>query len=365
MRQHLRETISEIIEKTTTLLQGIDIGEKKKQLANKEQQTFDPDFWNKENAQSIMEDIGEKRSEIENIETTQQHVDDLTALVELYDETEEESLLQDIQQKIKHVKKTTRELELQQYLHKKYDKKNALLTIFAGQGGTEAMDWTSILSRMYARFFERRGWKYEVIDQSYGEEAGLKSITYLIKGSYAYGYLQYEQGTHRLVRLSPFNANNLRQTSFAGVEVVPFIEETDEDDIEIKSDEVEWNFTRAGGHGGQNVNKVSSAVELTHIPTGIRVDCRMERTQEANRKIAMQMLTSKLAQKEEEKREKELTKEKGGHTKAAWGTQIRNYVLHPYKLVKDTRTEVETSDTDAVLDGDLDEFIAAEVVALS
>jgi peptide chain release factor 2 len=237
------------------------------------------------------------------------------------------------------------------------------LQIHAGQGGTEAMDWSEMLKRMYLRYAERQGWKTTLIEESRGEDAGIKSATFEITAPYAYGYLKHERGTHRLVRQSPFNADALRQTSFALVEVMPLIDQ-DNTAIEIKDAELSWHFSRAGGAGGQNVNKVNSAVELTHIPTGIIVRCREERSQAQNRARALSTLKSKLAQLEDDKFAAEMARVKGKHVHASWGNQIRNYVLHPYHLVKDTRTEIETSDTAAVLDGDLDVFVQAEVRAL-
>jgi peptide chain release factor 2 len=225
------------------------------------------------------------------------------------------------------------------------------------------MDWANMVRRMYLRYFERRGWKTELIEESMGEDAGIKSASYEVRGSYVYGYLKGERGTHRLVRQSPFNADNLRQTSFALVEVMPLIEAGDTQ-IEVKDGELEWKFSRAGGAGGQNVNKVNSAVELTHLPTGIVVKCREERSQAQNRERALSLLKGQLALLEAQKLDAEMAKVKGKHVNASWGNQIRNYVLHPYHLVKDTRSEVETADTTSVLDGDLDQFIEAEVKQL-
>jgi peptide chain release factor 2 len=245
------------------------------------------------------------------------------------------------------------------YLSGEYDEGGALLSIHAGQGGVDAMDWAHMLLRMYSRYFERKGWDYEIIEETPGEEAGLKSAIISVLGTYAYGFLKGEAGVHRLVRQSPFNADALRQTSFALVETLPHIEQDTE--MIIKDDDLEWDFFRAGGHGGQNVNKVSTAVRLKHIPSGLVVTCSSERYQGQNREYALKILRAKLWLLAEEERKKQEQAFKGGYKTPGWGNQIRSYVLHPYRMVKDLRTGYETAQTDAVLDGDLDRFIEEEL----
>src|SRR5581483_6709271 len=241
------------------------------------------------------------------------------------------------------------------------DEGGAILSVHAGQGGTEAMDWAAMVLRMYLRFFEKKHWHTEVIDESKGEEAGIKSAVVEIDGRYAYGYLKKEAGTHRLVRQSPFNADNLRQTSFALVEVMPIIPETGE--VEIKPEDYKMESFRSSGAGGQNVNKVNSAVRLTHLATGITVSVQTERSQLQNKEFALRILRAKLWEAEEARRRGEIKEIKGEYRPASWGTQIRNYILHPYHLVKDLRTGVESSDPEAVLGGNLQEFIDAELKA--
>ena len=257
------------------------------------------------------------------------------------------------------LEKKIAKLELQTFLCGKYDHLPAIFSIHAGQGGVEAMDWAAMLKRMYLRYFERRGWGYQIVEETLGDEAGIKSISLIIDGSYAYGCLKIAAGTHRLVRQSPFNADKLRQTSFALVEVLPKIESSSE--VDINENDLETQFYHASSHGGQNVQKVSTAVRIKHKPTGITVSSQSQRYQEQNRKIALEILQAKLWALNEAKAKAEEQKLKGGRTQAAWGTQIRSYVLHPYKMVKDLRTGYETGDAQAVLDGELEGLVEAEL----
>lgn len=347
-------------QRLTPIIAKLDLNQKFQKIKLLENESMSVNFWSDSNkAQQKMQELTSLKEDVSKLSLVQKIISDNIETLNLMENelTEQDEIIL-----IKDYTEATLlidELEKQIYLSGKYDKNGAIFSIHAGQGGTEACDWAAMLQRMYERLFERKKWKYFIADMRKGDEAGIKSITFMVEGRYVYGYLKGERGTHRLVRLSPFNADNLRQTSFAGVEVSPILE--NELSVTVKPEDIAFEAFRSGGHGGQNVNKVSTAVRIKHLPTGIVVECQTQRTQEQNRKIAMQLLQGKLWVIEEEKRDKEMSQITGEHKLHGWGNQIRNYVLHPYQLVKDTRTNIETSDTVGVLDGDLEQFLEAEL----
>lgn len=314
-------------------------------------------FWEDiKKAEEVTKESKRIKDKIDRFETLSSRVEDIEVLSELIEEEDQESINEVIRE-IRLIEKDVEEYRIELLLSGEYDRNDSILTLHAGVGGSDANDWTEMLLRMYTRWCEKKGFKVETIDYLEGDEAGIKSVTLKIKGEFAYGYLKAEKGVHRLVRISPFNANGKRQTSFASVEVLP--ELTKDQDIEIKSDDLKIDTYRSSGAGGQHVNKTESAIRITHLPTGIVVQCQNERSQFANKDTAMSMLKSKLIELKERAHKEKIEDLTGELKDMGWGSQIRSYVFHPYNLVKDHRTSEETSNLNAVMNGEIDNFITA------
>lgn len=340
------------------LKEALAIDSLKAEVEVLEKESAAPDFWDDmENSQKVMQKIGSLKAKVTGYESLKSDYEDALVMIELADEEGDLSLLDDCTASVKDIETRVEDMTLSTLLSGEFDGKNALLTFHAGAGGTEAQDWAEMLFRMYNRWGERHGYKVSTLDYLDGDVAGIKSATILVEGENAYGYLKGEMGIHRLVRVSPFDSSGRRHTSFASVEVMPEID--DDVNVEIREEDIKMDVYRASGAGGQKVNKTSSAVRLTHIPTGIVVSCQLERSQHQNREVAMRMLKSKLVEIKERENLERIEDIKGDQKEIAWGSQIRSYVFMPYTLAKDHRTGFEMGNITAVMDGDIDGFINA------
>ena len=335
-----------------------EIDNKNEEIKKLEQETLNSDFWNdRDRAQRIMREINVRKNSVEQWQALNSKATYIEEILELTEAEGDKQFLIEVKSEVESLSQQIENTEFENMLNDRDDHLNAILTIHPGAGGTESQDWAQMLMRMYIRWIERHGFQSDILDFQPGEEAGIKSVTIEVKGEYAYGYLRAEIGVHRLIRISPFDANSRRHTSFASIFVYPEVENNIE--IVINPSELRIDTFRASGAGGQHVNKTSSAVRITHLPTGIVVQCQSERSQHMNRENAMKILLSRLYQKKKEEEEKKLQELEKTKKEIAWGSQIRSYVFHPYNMVKDHRTKVETSNIQDVMDGNLDSFIQA------
>jgi peptide chain release factor 2 len=353
------EQINELASTLKGIQDVLDLDAMRKQIAELEEQAAAPDLWNDpEQAQKVTSRLSHLQAELNRVEGLAGRLDDLRVLYELAAEEGDEDTREEADRELAALRADVNALEVRTLLSGEYDEREALVTINSQAGGVDAADWAQMLLRMYLRWAERKGYPTEVYETSYAEEAGIKSATFAVKAPYAYGTLRGEHGTHRLVRISPFDNQGRRQTSFAGVDVVPVVEQTDH--IDINEEDLRIDVYRSSGPGGQGVNTTDSAVRITHLPTGIVVSCQNERSQLQNKATAMAVLQAKLLERKRQE-EAEKMSELRGESTTSWGTQIRNYVLHPYQIVKDLRTNIEAGNPAAVLDGDLDAFIEGEI----
>ncbi|MFH1258404.1 MAG: peptide chain release factor 2 [Elusimicrobiota bacterium] len=352
------EKLKAIKETLDKLRRHLEVGKKIEEIARLEQETHRLDFWaNNEEAQKVMQKISQLQGALNLWQIKQKEYEDLQLLWELAKESADSSVNKEIEEGLVKLENALSGIVFRVRLAGEYDRNNAIVTLHSGAGGTEACDWAEMLLRMYQRWTEKKGFSLQITDVLPGEEAGIKSVTFLVIGEYAYGYLQSEIGVHRLVRISPFDANKRRHTSFASCDVIPEI--TDDVPIRIEDKDLRVDTYRASGHGGQYLNKTDSAVRMTHLPTGIVVQCQNERSQYKNRMMSLKMLRAKLFELEQEKKRAAIEKHYDDKGDIAWGSQIRSYVFMPYQLVKDHRTNYETGDVSRVMDGDLDAFIYA------
>jgi peptide chain release factor 2 len=354
----MKQRLENIKSRFADILSGENLPIDRAELEKLDKDISGENFWkDRERAQGIVKKRAALKTKLDTFDKIQSEIEESFEFLQMATESNDSQLLSELEGKIAKLSDEVEKLAFRKMLGGPNDKNNAIVSINSGAGGTEAQDWVSILFRMYMRWCERKGYKVEVTDDLPGEEAGLKNVTFTVTGEFAFGYLSAENGIHRLVRISPFDANARRHTSFASVFVIPEIE--DDVEIEIKDEDLKIDTYRAGGAGGQHVNKTDSAVRITHIPSGIVVQCQNERSQHKNKALAYKILRSKLYEKREKEKQAEMQKIHDEKKDIAWGSQIRSYVLQPYKLVKDHRTDIEIGNAERVLDGDLDQFIEA------
>lgn len=356
--ENLLKNLDDLREQVIKTCQILDIDRKKSKANNLRIKTSNIGFWdNHKKAIEISKKLEELEDEINQWDTLRQKIRELEELVAVAQKENDQSIDSDIRKTYKSLKEEYEKLEFYVLFSGKYDDKNVVISIYSGAGGVDAQDWAEILERMILKFAEKQGWKFTILNKTYGNEAGIKNVSIRIAGKWVYGYLRSESGVHRLVRISPFDAESMRHTSFALVEVIPELDEIG--DIKIKEEDIKINTFRSSGPGGQGVNTTDSAVRITHLPTKTVATCQNERSQHQNKESAMKILKSKLFKIQEEEKEKEKRKLRGETQKVEWGNQIRSYIMQPYKMIKDHRTKHETQNIDKVLDGDLDSFIEA------
>ncbi|MBU1895656.1 peptide chain release factor 2 [Patescibacteria group bacterium] len=353
----LVKSLEELYLKLSEMRGMLKIEESEVKINELTSESSKPGFWDDtENATRVSKELGELQQEVDNYKKLRVAVGDLLEMAKMDEVDKDVNLREDLEKQFESTKKQIMDLEFYTLMDGRHDVANAIVGVYAGSGGTEAQDWAEMLLRMILRYCEKKNWKTTILDESRGSEAGIKSSTIRVEGRYAYGHLKSEHGTHRLVRISPFDAEKMRHTSFAGIEVIPEIEH---EDFELDEKDLRIDTFMAGGHGGQSVNTTYSAVRIVHTPTGTTVQCQNERSQLQNKETALKILKSKLQKLKEDEEESERLKIRGEHKSAEWGNQIRSYVLQPYKMVKDLRYRFETTDPEVVLDGGLDGFVEA------
>ncbi|MCH9718259.1 MAG: peptide chain release factor 2 [Actinomycetia bacterium] len=351
--------ISALSATLTSIIDVLDLDAARREIAELEQQASDPNLWDdQERAQQVTSRLSFLQNEVRRVEELRSQLDDVVVLFELAEAENDEGTASEARAELDSIAEEISEMEVRTLLSGDYDQRGALVHVHSGAGGVDAADWAQMLLRMYTRYCERHGWKHEVLDVSYAEEAGIKSATFQVDAPYAYGTLSVEQGTHRLVRISPFDNQGRRQTSFARVEVLPVTEQTDH--IDIPESDIRIDVFRSSGPGGQSVNTTDSAVRITHVPSGIVVSCQNEKSQIQNRAAALRVLQSRLLELRRQQEKAELDALKGDAS-GSWGDQMRSYVLHPYQMVKDLRTGTETGNTSQILDGELDDFVESGI----